>query len=139
VTALAQDPALMRGAEDESWSVEDAEKTLFRRLDREQKVARTAKLEPVHAEEPKLGRRFTYRPAQIHWRELWMTFAAAVLLALALGITLYRTGVKRGAEVAQTIPVTPKESGGALSRSKPAMRVTNEHNWRQNSRRTQRS
>jgi hypothetical protein len=114
VTALAHDPALMMGAEDDSWSVEDAEKRLFRRLDREQKQEQSAAPEHGRAEEPKAGRRFTYRPSQIHWREVWMTFAAAVLLALALGITLYGTGGKRGAEVAQPIPVAPNESAGSL-------------------------
>lgn len=114
VTALAQDPALMRGAEDDSWSVEDAEKKLFRRLDREQKRAQSAASEHGRAEGLEPSRRFTYRPTQIHWREVWMTFAAAVLLALALGITLYRTGRKRGAEVAQTIPATPNGSADSL-------------------------
>ena len=114
VAALAQDPSLMRGAEDSSWSVEDAEKRLFRRLDREQNQAQSAALEHGHAEGLKPGRRFTYRPTQIHWREVWMTFAAAVLLALALGMPLYRTGGKRGAEVAQTIPAAPKERAGSL-------------------------
>jgi hypothetical protein len=114
VTALAQDPALMRGAGDDSWSVEDAEKRFFRRLDRERKQVHSAAQEHGHAEELKPGRRFTYRPTQIHWREVWMTFAAAVLLALALGITLYRTGVKRGAEVAQSIPAAAKESADSL-------------------------
>jgi uncharacterized protein HemX len=37
-------------------------------------------------------------------RNFWMPFAAAVLLALALGIATYRTGVKRGTEVAGTPP-----------------------------------
>ena len=114
VTALAQDPALMRGAEDDSWSVEDAEKKLFRRLDREQKRAQSAASEHGRAEGLEPSRRFTYRPTQIHWREVWMTFAAAVLLALALGITLYRTGRKRGPEVAQTIPATPNGSADSL-------------------------
>lgn len=43
-----------------------------------------------------------------------MTFAAAVLLALALGIASYRTGVKRGADVARTSPAVLKESAGSL-------------------------
>jgi anti-sigma factor RsiW len=114
VTALAQDPVLMGEAEDDSWSVEDAEKRLFRRLDREQKQVHSAVLEQGHAEKLKPGRRFTYRPTQIHWREVWMTFAAAVLLALALGITLYRTGLKRGVEVAQSIPAAAEGSADSL-------------------------
>jgi len=54
------------------------------------------------------------RPSQIHWREVWMTFAAAVLLAVALGVTAYRSGIKRGADATRTTPVTPKESTGSL-------------------------
>ena len=42
----------------------------------------------------RVGKRFTYRPSQIRWREIWMPFAAAVLLALALGVAAYRTGVQ---------------------------------------------
>jgi hypothetical protein len=114
VTALAHELAPVVGTERDSWSVEGAEKALFKRLDREQKQAQSAILEQGHTEELKPGRRFGYRPSQIHWREVWMTFAAAVLLALALGITLYRTGVKWSADSAGTIPVAPKESAGSL-------------------------
>ena len=110
VSALAQELAPMRGTAGESWSVEEAEKTLFKRLDGQQKQA----LLSGHTDGLKTGRRFTYRPSQIHWREVWMTFAAAVLLALALGIASYRTGVKRGEDVARTIPVAPKESASSL-------------------------
>jgi len=60
------------------------------------------------------GRRFAYRPSQIHWREVWMTFAAAVLLAVALGITAYKTGIKRGTDAARTIPVSTKENTSSL-------------------------
>ena len=43
-----------------------------------------------------------------------MTFAATVLLAVALGIFAYKTGIKRGTDVAQTMPMTPKDSEGSL-------------------------
>jgi hypothetical protein len=43
-----------------------------------------------------------------------MPFAAAVLLALALGIAAYRTGVKRGGDVARTIPGHAPDAGGSL-------------------------
>jgi len=114
LTALAQELATEKGSADDSWSVEEAEKRLFRRLDEEQKQDKSAALEQGHTGELKPGRRFTYHPSQIHWREVWMTFAAAVILALALGITLYRTGGKRDAEVAQTIPVAAKGSADSL-------------------------
>ena len=103
VAALAEELAPRGATVDDSWSVEAAEKTFFKRLDQEKKKAQSATVS---------GRRFSYRPSQIHWREVWMPFAAAVLLALALGITLYRTGVKRSADAVRA--VAPKESGGSL-------------------------
>ena len=114
VTALAQELAPIQGSAESSWSVEAAEKALFKRIDREQKQAQWAATKQGQVDGLKAGRRFTYRPSEIHWREVWMTFAAAVLLALALGITLYRTGVKRGTDAARTIPVAPTESAGSL-------------------------
>src|SRR6266849_4652008 len=53
------------------------------------------------AEMAKHGQRFGYRPSAIHWRELWMSLTAVVLLALALALAAYRTGVKRGTEAAR--------------------------------------
>jgi hypothetical protein len=114
VTALAQELAPTGETVGDSWSVETAEKSFFKRLQQEQKQTKSARSEESRTEGPMPGRRFAYRPSQIHWREVWMTFAAAVLLALALGITLYRTGVKRGEDVARTIRVAPKESAGSL-------------------------
>jgi hypothetical protein len=112
LAALAQESAPRGGTVDDSWSIEAAEKTFFQRLDREQKHAQSTTSEQGHTDQLRPGRRFSYRPSQIHWREVWMTFAAAVLLALALGITLYRTGVKWSADAVRA--VAPKESGGSL-------------------------
>jgi hypothetical protein len=105
VAALAQELEPTEGSSRDSWSVEAAEKTFFKRLDRERKRTQSPTV-------PR--RRLTYRPSQIHWREAWMTFAAAVLLALALGIASYRTGVKRGADVARTSSPTAKEPAGSI-------------------------
>src|SRR5579885_553102 len=78
VAALAPELTSKEKAADDSWSVEAAEKTFFKRLDAEE--ARSATPEEASNDEVKSGQRFTYRPSQIHWREVWMTFAAAVLL-----------------------------------------------------------
>ena len=86
-------------AVDHSWSVSKAEEAFFKRLDKEQTTNASGYDSAVKAP---AGKRFTYRPSQIHWREIWMPFAAAILLALALGIAAYRTGVKRGTDVART-------------------------------------
>jgi hypothetical protein len=108
VSALAQEPPPTEGTAD-SWSVEEAENRFFKRVDREQKRSNQGRPEGEMQ-----GRRFAYRPSHIHWREVWMTFAAAVLLAVALGITAYRSGIKQGADSARTIPVAPKESATSL-------------------------
>jgi len=114
VSALAQELAPTESTRSDSWSVEEAEKTLFKRLDKQQKQTQSAKSEQGHAEGPMPGRRFAYRPSQIHWREIWMPFAAAILLALALGVTAYRRGVKSGADVARTAAQPAKESESSL-------------------------
>ena len=114
VTVMAQELTPVDESTADSWSAKEAEKTFFKRLDREQKHARLATSKLGHTDQLKSGRRFTYRPSQIRWREVWMTFAAAVLLALALGIASYRTGVKRGEDAARTIPAAPNESTGSL-------------------------
>lgn len=113
VAALAPELTSKEKATDDSWSVEEAEKAFFKRLDREE--APSGKPRQVLNDEVKSGQRFTYRPSQIQWREIWMPFAAAVLLALALGIAAYRTGVKRGTDVARTVPAAPKESVESLA------------------------
>lgn len=95
---------------DDSWSVEEAERTFFKRLESEQTGTRTN----AEAQAAKQGQRFTYRPSQIHWQQVWMPFAAAILLALALGIAAYRTGIKRGVDVARTIPQPAKDSEASL-------------------------
>src|SRR5438876_11014361 len=112
VAGFAEELPPTEGLASDSWSVEEAEKRFFKRLDGEQKQSRRATSEDRRTEGLTPGRRFAYRPSQIRWREVWMTFAAAVLLALALGITAYRTGIKRGTDVTRTTPVAPKESAG---------------------------
>jgi hypothetical protein len=51
----------------------------FKRLDREQPDQEFKRTDYERSDQTKLGRRFTYRPSQIRWREVWMPFAASVL------------------------------------------------------------
>src|SRR6266850_3572471 len=74
---LVQDFAVKDGAVDESWSVENAEKTFFKRLDEEQNDQGSKRTVYDHSDQTKSRKRFTYRPSQIRWREIWMPFAAA--------------------------------------------------------------
>ena len=114
LSSLAQELPLTESDPNDSWSVEAAESRFFQRLDREQKQAQPATPKEGQPEGPMPGRRTAYRPSQIHWREVWMTFAAAVLLAVALAITAYKTGIKQGADTARTIPMAPKEFAASL-------------------------
>jgi hypothetical protein len=114
VLALPLESQSADGTANNSWSVEVAEKRFFKRLNREQKQPQPSKSEEGHSAVLTPGRRLGYRPSQIHWREVWMTFAAAVLLAAALGIFAYKTRTKRGTDAAQTTPMVPKDSAGSL-------------------------
>jgi hypothetical protein len=99
---------------DDSWSVVNAEAELFERLDREHADGLASYVGGDPSDRVTTGRRFTYRPSQIRWRELWMPFAAAIFLALALGIAAYKTGIKQGTDVARTIPQPSKGSENSL-------------------------
>jgi hypothetical protein len=102
-----------RNDPDGFWSVADAEKAFFKRLDKE-RGRRPSTGGHHEAESVKTGLRFTYRPSPIPWQEAWMLFAASVFLALALGIAAYRTGVQRGTDVARTSLVPAKGPESSL-------------------------
>jgi len=47
-----------------------------------------------------------YHPMQVNWNYVWMPFAAAVVLTVALGIYSFQFGKRRGQEVIQATPST---------------------------------
>jgi len=99
---------------DPNWSIEKAEAALFERLqtDRGPDLSDATGFEK--ANDAPAGHRFTYRPSRIPWAELWMPVAACVLLAIALGILAYRSGLKRGADSAQLLAPSAKSSSGSV-------------------------
>jgi Anti-sigma-K factor rskA/Putative zinc-finger len=96
---------------DGSWFVERAQERFFKRLTKEDE---SASFELSQAQKAPAGKRLTYRPALIRWPESWMPFAAAILLAVALGIAAYRSGVKRGIDTTLKIAQPPRESENSL-------------------------
>jgi hypothetical protein len=48
--------------------------------------------------------------SQMNWNYLWVPFAAAVVLAVALGIYSYQAGSRHGSEIAQTASTTHVDS-----------------------------
>ena len=113
VAALASKLAPEKTETDHSWSLEKAEEAFFKRLDKEA-GRQTAQDDKDERTSRYRGQRFTYRPSLIRRREVWMPFAAAVLLAVALSIAAYRTGIKRGTDVARTVAQPIKESENSL-------------------------
>jgi hypothetical protein len=112
VPALAHDLASPAVESDSSWSVERAEASFFKRLRTDQKSPSANPFGSAKGESA--GRRFTYRPSQIPWAELWMPFAACVLLAIALGIVAYRSGLNRGTAGTQQKVAMSSASVGSL-------------------------
>jgi anti-sigma factor RsiW len=110
VQALAYDFPDSQDNSDASWSVEKAEAEFFERLKTED---RSLPAGPENAASSS-GQRFTYQPSRIRWREIWMPFAACVLLALALGIAAYRSGMRQGADVARLTAPPPRNPLGTL-------------------------
>ena len=101
VPALADDLFSPSEASVPAWSVEHAEAAFFRRLESEQHTVPSRQGAIEEPESEPAGRRFTYRPSRNPWAELWMPAAACALLAIALGIVTYRSGLKGGADTAQ--------------------------------------
>jgi DNA repair exonuclease SbcCD ATPase subunit len=88
-----------------SWSQEHAEKAFFQRLAREEKH------EPnkfSHASDfPTVPRPLPPFPSAFAWRQVWMLYAAGILLFLTLGFYAYRVTVHHSTEVAQQAPPQP--------------------------------
>jgi hypothetical protein len=91
---------------DKSWSQDKAEAALFERLSKEDSRAgsRQTRKELIDGSEPSHHR--AYFPSRFGWGQLWMTYAAAILLFLALAISAYRVGIRRGADIATNVPAT---------------------------------
>jgi Anti-sigma-K factor rskA/Putative zinc-finger len=115
IAALVEDRAETNSeTNDGAWSVEEAEAAFFKRLDKEQDGAGPNSAGYDRAEKTTNGKRFTYRPSQIRWREIGMPFAAAILLALALGVASYKSGLKQGTDVPRNLPQPIQVPEGSL-------------------------
>jgi hypothetical protein len=114
VPALADSLASHVPEPEGDWSVEKAEAAFFKRLETDQRTRSISQRAAAPSESEPTGRRFTYRPSRIPWATLWMPVAACALLAIALGIVAYRSGLKRGADTAQKQTVPADVSVGAL-------------------------
>lgn len=97
---------------DPSWSEQQAEVAFFARLQREQESAK------VHDE---IDDTFEFDPgSQWHpslhenedriWKQIWVQYAAGILLMIALGVSLYEIGIHRGVQYSRTVtPAAPTQ------------------------------
>jgi hypothetical protein len=96
---------------DSNPSLSEAEAALFARLDPEEAHR------GCPAREPASAAHFSAHPdsgsSDALWRHMWWQYAAGLILALALGYSVYRTGIRRGTEMAQA--VAPPATGSQLA------------------------
>ena len=109
IPALADDLSSPSEEPDAAWSIERAEAAFFKQLKTDQNTRPLAQRAAEGPDTEPTGRRFAYRPSRIPWAELWMPVAACALLAIALAIVAYRSGLRHGAVTSQqqTIPAAP--------------------------------
>ena len=101
IPALARDPGQVES--DPSWSQEQAEAAFFRRLTLEEELD-TVRRE-ADGDVPKDLSRVPLSATQATGRNVWTLCAAGVLLCIALGVSAYRVGIRRGTESAPVAPV----------------------------------
>jgi hypothetical protein len=125
------DEESIRGADKHSgswsWSLEEAEATLFSRLEKEEEnAAEIQGLKPEPSPPPASEVKPGMVISETLWRHMWWQYAAGLALVVALGFALYRVGVRRGTELvirsvqpAQEAALAVPQSAATLSFRKP--------------------
>ena len=100
IPAWAADPGEENRAPS-GWSQQEAEAQLFARLRESesspiQRKSGQSQLPPGSLAPPNVGA----SSEDALWRHMWVQFASALLLVAALGLMVYRTGIRRGLDLA---------------------------------------
>ena len=83
-----------------NWSLEQAEATLFARLDSDHEPLKDSS--PGDSETHQPTATIPSKPAgDLLWRHVWWQFAAGIVLLAALGFSIYRVGIQHGVESAR--------------------------------------
>lgn len=110
---------------DPDWSLEEAEARLLTHLEDERRPAGNDHPAPIPVPSfDGLGpSRNTLPPLDSVWRHMWLQSAAALLLVIALGYSVYRMGMDRGARTEQIaakalvpLPVLPSPAPPAAAK-----------------------
>jgi Putative zinc-finger len=91
---------------DSSWSPQQAEADFFQRLTLEDELGADRE-----RSEGNVGSSVAAKPTlsagQATWRNIWTLYAAGILLCIALGLSAYQVGIRRGTEsTSVTLPAT---------------------------------
>jgi hypothetical protein len=89
------------------WSLEKAEKALFERLAREQND-RAVPIDRRNGSSYSPSRIFPFS-TESTWRNVWMLYAAGILLVVAVGFFAYRVGVRRATDVVKAPQPQPSQ------------------------------
>ncbi len=89
-----------------SWSREQAEKAFFQRLAQEEKREPSREFRSI-SNLPTDRRRHPPFSNGVAWRQVWMLYAAGILLFLTVGFYAYRVTVRHSTNVAQQAPPQP--------------------------------
>jgi len=97
IPKLAPDPTVVEG--DSSWSQERDEASLLQRIAHEDRMVPDRGGADGDSAPPMVGR-VPLSATQSTWRNVWVLCAACVLLCIALGVSAYQVGIRRGVETA---------------------------------------
>ena len=87
------------------WSQQRAEATFLNRLaEEESRQKKTSIREPENESSERVQQAVPFTAGST-WRNVWTMYAAGILLALALGVSVYQVGMRRGVDTAKaTLP-----------------------------------
>ena len=98
---------------DASWSLEKAEADFFQRISREEDAYKDG--EQRITEREHFPSRIPLSSSTTTWNCIWATYAACILLVIALGVCVYQYGVHRGTLAANIASPTGRSAPGQLS------------------------
>ena len=85
-----------------NWSQHRAEATFLNRLAEEENREKKTSISEPGNESPGETRRAIPFAGGSTWRNVWTMYAAGILLAIALGVSVYQVGIRRGVDSAKT-------------------------------------
>lgn len=111
IPAIAASEAPKNLPASDGWSEEKAEKALFDRLAREEKGPERQRSDPTdpRSSSSYVPHRILPFSSESTWRNVWMLYAAGILLCVAVGFFAYRVGMHRAAEVVKAPPAQPSQ------------------------------